>query len=106
MVREPWRSEKIQTGSFVKVQGVDFGEGAPSKWIAEIKNANGEVGVIQLRADGLNGDILGYLTIDANTGTNYAEFETNLNTGITGVHDVYMIFYGEEYEVLSWQFEK
>ena len=97
---------KIQTGSFVKVQGVDFGEGAPSKWIAEIKNANGEVGVIQLRADGLNGDILGYLTIDANTGTNYAEFETNLNTGITGVHDVYMIFYGEEYEVLSWQFEK
>lgn len=97
---------KIQTGSFVKVQGVDFGEGAPSKWIAEIKNASGEVGVIQLRADGLNGDILGYLTIDANTGTNYAEFETNLNTGITGVHDVYMIFYGEEYEVLSWQFEK
>lgn len=62
--------------------------------------------MIQLRADGLNGDILGYLTIDANTGTNYAEFETNLNTDITGVHDVYMIFYGEEYEVLSWQFEK
>lgn len=95
----------IHSGAFVKVQGVDFGATAPTKWLAEIKNMSNERGVIQLRADRLYGEILGYLPVGDITGDCYEALTACLETDITGVHDIYMIFYGEGYEVASWRFE-
>lgn len=96
---------EIKSGGFVKVQGVDFGEKAPTKYIAEIKNSKEQAGVIQVRADKLYGEVLGYLTVDALTDGEFQEFTAPLETELTGVHDLYFIFSGEGYEVSTWRFE-
>ena len=96
---------EIKSGAFVKVQGVDFGEKAPTKCIAEIKNNEEQAGVIQVRADKLYGEVLGYLAVDALTDGEFQEFTAQLETELTGVHDLYFIFAGEEYEVSAWRFE-
>lgn len=96
---------EIHTGDFVKVQGVDFGEKAPEKWIVELQSEAEGTQIIQLRADMLYGEILGYLVIDRTTGGAFAEVEAVLEKDITGVHDIYMIFYGEGYTVNTWRFE-
>ena len=96
---------EIKSGAFVKVQGVDFGEKAPTKCIAEIKNNEEQAGVIQVRADKLYGEVLGYLAVDALTDGEFQEFTAPLETELTGVHDLYFIFAGEGYEVSTWRFE-
>ena len=96
---------EIKSGAFVKVQGVDFGEKAPTKCIAEIKNNEEQAGVIQVRADKLYGEVLGYLAVDALTDGEFQEFTAPLETELTGVHDLYFIFSGEGYEVSTWRFE-
>ncbi len=96
---------EIQSGAYVKVQGVDFGEKTPAKWIAEIKNTTAQEGVIQVRADKLYGEVLGYLSVDKLTNGKFEEFAAELETELTGVHDLYFIFAGEGYEVANWRFE-
>ena len=96
----------MKQGAFTKVTGVDFGDTSPSKLVMKIKGAAGANGVIQVRADGLQGQVLGYLVADRNTGVEYEDFIMELDESITGVHDLYFIFSGENYRVMSWKFEK
>lgn len=96
---------EVQSGAFVKIQGVDFGEKTPAKMVAEITNTNEKEGVIQIRADRLYGEVLGYLVIDKVTGKEWTTFTTELETDITGIHDLYFIFSGEGYEMVTWRFE-
>lgn len=95
----------IDTGDFVLVKGVDFGEDAPSVWKAWVKNPEGNTGVVQIRADKPFGDILGYLPIDG-AASDFQEYSAALTGSITGVHDLYLIFYGDGYEMDSWQFTR
>ncbi len=94
----------IDTGDFVKIQGVDFGEEAPEQWKAAIKNTEGEEGVIQLRIDNPEGEILGYLPIEKSVDQDFEERIAALETEVTGVHDLFLIFSGKGYEVDSWHF--
>lgn len=94
----------IDTGDFVKIQGVDFGEEAPEQWKAAIKNTEGEEGVIQLRIDNPEGEILGYLPIEKSVDQDFEERIAALDTEVTGVHDLFLIFSGKGYEVNSWHF--
>lgn len=93
----------IDTGDFVFVKGVDFGEESPAKWSATIRNPEGETGVIQLRVDGPDGDILGYLVLEE-AATDFTEYTTALAQSVTGIHDLCLIFYGQGYEIDTWQF--
>ena len=95
----------IDTGDFVLVKGVDFGNTAPSQWSAHIKNSEGGTGVIQLRMDGPTGEILGYLPVNE-TAAEFTEYTAELVQQVTGVHDLCLIFYGESYEIEFWQFIK
>lgn len=95
----------VQPGAFVKIQGVDFGTTAPKKFIASIKNNNAEVGAIALRTGQVFGEAFGYLAVDATTGEEFLEFTADLDTDITGVQDLFLVFSGEGFEVLSWRFE-
>ena len=95
----------VQPGAFVKIQGVDFGDTAPKKFIARIKNNNAEMGAIALRTGQVFGEAFGYLAVDATTGEEFVEFTADLDTDITGVQDLFLVFSGEGYEVLSWRFE-
>ena len=96
---------EIHTGDYVKVQGVDFGEKTPGKWIVQVANHSQGTKVIQLRADKLYGEVLGYLLVDKITEGSYEEISLALETELTDVHDLFMIFYGEDYEVKAWSFE-
>lgn len=96
---------EVQPGAFVKIQGVDFGATAPKKFIARIKNNNAEVGAIALRGGQVFGEAFGYLAVDATTGEEFVEFTADLDTDITGVQDLFLVFSGEGFEVLSWRFE-
>lgn len=93
----------IDTGDFVLVKGVDFGVETPSKWNAGLKNPEGGTGVIQIRIDGPTGEVLGYLPINE-AAAEFTEYTTELIQQVTGVHDLCLIFYGEGYEIESWQF--
>lgn len=93
----------IHTGDYVKVQGVDFGAASPDAWKAAVRKQQGQEGVIQLRADGTDGKILGYLSLE-DAGEEFTECTAALEQEITGVHDLFLIFYGEGYEIDTWQF--
>ncbi len=100
----------IDRGDFLKVQGVDFGEKAPIKWNAYIKKAEtcGEDCVIQLRTGKVNGQIIGYLTMEEATEQGedgYNKYTAVLTEEVTGVNDFYMIFSGSDYQLKSWYFE-
>ena len=96
---------EVKSGAFVKVQGVDFGETAPKKFIARIKNNNAEMGAIALRSDQLSADAFGYLAVDETTGEEFVEFTAELIADVTGVQDLFLVFSGEGFDVLSWRFE-
>ena len=95
----------VKDGAFVKIQGVDFGTTAPKKFIARIKNSNEEMGAIALRTGQVFGEAFGYLAVDATTSEEFVEFTAELDTDIAGVQDLFLVFSGEGYEVLSWRFE-
>lgn len=95
----------IDTGDFLKVQGVDFGTTAPTKWNAYLRTTKAKEKdcVIQLRIDGLDGEVIGYLSVEE--AADFAKCEAVLEAAVTGVHDLYMIFAGSGYEMKSWSFE-
>lgn len=93
----------IDTGDFIMVKGIDFGDESPATLIVWAKNPEGNTGVIQVRIDKPFGDILGYLPIDS-TAEEFTEFTADLAQQVTGVHDLYFVFYGEGYEIDTWQF--
>lgn len=95
----------INSGDFLKVQGVDFGAEGASKWVSKVR-ATGDAQdcAIQIRADKLDGEVLGYLTVPK--ADDFTEMTAELDKKITGVHDLFLIFAGEGYELLDWKFEK
>jgi len=94
----------IETGSWIGLKGVDFGDKGATEFVASVC-AGAEVnGVIQIRIDRLMGDIVGYLTIPAGDGANYTEQVGKLLETVTGVHDLYFTFYGSGYSLDTWKF--
>ncbi len=97
----------IDPGDFILVKGVDFGDGAPTSFSAFARTQNGQhgSGVIQIRIDGPDGPVLGYLPIEDAAG-DFTAYTAALTRGVTGVHDLCLIFSGESYDIDSWQFQR
>jgi arabinoxylan arabinofuranohydrolase len=97
----------IHNGDYIKVRDVDFGPAGPSSFKASASSRyNG--GAIEIRADGLDGKLLGTLhTHYTGEWENWQEFSTKINN-IKGIHDVYFVFKGEAPHMLFnfdfWQF--
>lgn len=98
----------IGTGDFVKVQGVDFGSASPRYIQMSVRNAEDAAGgnAVQLRMDAPDGEVLGYLSIDILTGRDFKKICAQLAGTAEGIHDLYLIFAGEGYEIETWQFLK
>ncbi len=99
----------IRSGDFIKVQGVDFGSTSPSSVCMTVRNKQGNQasGVVQIRIDGLDGNVLGYFPIEnISEGTEFSEYSAQLSDSAEGVHDLYFIFSGENYEIETWKFVK
>lgn len=93
----------INSGDFVKLQGVEFGEQGASKVKATVRT-NGKSGVIRVTAKFLNGDVLAYLPVEPD-GQEETVCTATLDQTVTGLNDIYFTFHGEGYEVVDWQFE-
>lgn len=95
----------IDTGDFVKVQGVDFGEGGASRMMVTVKNPSGSEGVIQLRLDGPEGEVAARLPVEPSESDEFEEIRADVKA-VSGVHDLFFIFEGSGYELETWRFEK
>ena len=95
----------IETGSWIGLKGVDFGDKGATEFVASICAGTEVTGVIQIRIDRLMGDIVGYLEVSKDgDGKTYLEQSSKLLETITGVHDVYFTFYGNGYSMDNWKF--
>lgn len=98
----------IDSGDFIKVAGVDFAEKSPKVFTALVRCAKDSVanGAIQVRIDNLEGELLTKLFVnDLKKEYTFSEWKALLLTTVQGIHDLYLIFEGEGYEVKSWWFE-
>lgn len=97
---------EINSGDWVALYGVDFGETGATKFTASVKAEEETVGAIQIRLDSLDGEVVGCLVLgDEGDGKNYQEITAELTKTVTGVHDLILVFCGENYEVDYWQFQ-
>ena len=97
---------EIHSGDWIKVRGVDFGEKGANSFTASVLAQEGQYGVIQLRKDELDGEIIGYLEVGPTKEVSYVELSTELLSTVTGVHDVVFVFYGEGYTWDYWYFNE
>lgn len=95
----------IETGDWIGLTQVDFEEKGATDFIASIKPATDEKAAIQIRIDSLQGEVIGYLPIEAGESEECVEITTKLLSKVTGVHDLYFIFYGSGYEFDYWYFK-
>ncbi len=96
----------IQNGDYVKVSGVDFGEGAGS-FTASVASA-GNGGKIEIHLDSVSGPVVGTCNVPATGGwQTWTEVSCDVS-GADGKHDVFFKFSGGEsylFNVDWWQFE-
>ncbi|MGN0507187.1 MAG: glycoside hydrolase family 43 protein [Lachnospiraceae bacterium] len=96
----------METGSWIGLKGVDFGNNGATQFAASVLRSKETEGVIEIRIDGLSGDVIGSLAIPKADGKErvFEEQVCSLQTIVTGVHDVYFIFCGSGYNWDTWQF--
>ncbi len=97
----------IESGDYVKISGVDFGDGA-SFFTASVASAtNG--GTIEIHLDSETGPIVGTVTVPTTDGwQDYTEVSTSI-TGAKGEHDLFLRFSGGDgylFNVDWWQFKR
>lgn len=96
----------IESGDYVKVSGVDFGDGA-SSFTASVASAT-EGGTIEIHLDSVTGPIVGTVTVPTTDGwQDWTEVTTKI-TGAKGEHDLFFRFSGGEgylFNVDWWQFK-
>lgn len=94
----------MHDGSWLALYGVDFGAEGATKFTAAVKAA-GDEGAMQIRLDGLDGEVVGYLEVGTEAkGATFTECSAELLKEVTGVHTLVFVFCGENYEVDYWQF--
>ncbi|WP_167619195.1 glycoside hydrolase family 43 protein [Maribellus sediminis] len=95
----------IDNNDFIKIRSVDLGKGA-KKFAASV--ATVKSGTIEIRIDEKEGELLGTLSVN---GTGGAQSWKTLSTKIKaakGVHDVFLVFRGEEGDLFNfdwWQLQ-
>ncbi|MCX2492731.1 glycoside hydrolase family 43 protein [Pedobacter sp. PF22-3] len=90
----------IDNGDYIKIRSVDFGKGA-TKFEATVASLSSK-GNIELRADGLNGKLLGKLEVKSTKNTRDWKAQLCKINQITGVYDLYLVFKGEGNDLFNF----
>jgi len=95
---------KIENGDYIKVRSVDFGKGA-KKFEASVASAS-EGGSIEIRIDGIDGELLGTCKV-GNTGglLNWSTVSCKVKI-VNGIHDLYFVFKGGNGELFNFDWWK
>lgn len=98
---------EIDSGDFTVVRGVDFGHKDANTIAMKLKRTE-EVDdncVIQIRENNFKGDTVAYIPVTMDVKEeSFVTVTASLEKKMNGVHDLYFVFCGKGYEVLSWQF--
>ncbi|MBN2685008.1 MAG: alpha-L-fucosidase [Pontiellaceae bacterium] len=100
---------EINSGDYIKVMGVDFGEMGAEGFTASIASGSSG-GILELHLDGVDGALIGSVAV-SNTG-GWQEWKTvnGRISGVQGVHDLFLVFKGDSEEYLfnidHWRFSK
>ena len=98
--RKKMRVTDIQSGDWIALRGVDFGNSGAKKFKCRVTQPTAK-SVIQIKQGGLNGAPIGYVIIEAGQS---GEITVDLLRTVTGVQDLVFVFYGEGYDFEQWQF--
>jgi hypothetical protein len=98
---------QIDHGDYIKVKGVDFGDTPAATFTARVASAS-EGGTIELHLDECSGKCIGTVSVANTGGWQTWKTVTASVSEVTGVHDLYFVFKGNEGKPLfnfdSWQF--
>ena len=97
--------DNINTGDWTKIQGVDFGYGAV-KLEAEVASETDDAAIEVFLDDPTKAsNYVGTLKVK-NTGSqdDFQKISTDITAEVKGVHDVYFVFRGTDYDVATWKF--
>lgn len=100
----------ITDGSYIRVTGVDFGAEGPKSLEVKFRKTSdsAQPAAIEVRLDKLFKEVLGYVPLEVSGEADADGFYTaaaTLDQSTNGIHDLYLVFAGEDLEVKSWQFK-
>ena len=96
----------IKKGSYIKVAGVDFREGADKFTASVASGASG--GNIELRLDSKSGPVIGTLKVGETGGWHEWQQVSCDVSGASGEHDLYLVFNGGDNYLMNvdwWRFD-
>jgi beta-xylosidase len=97
----------LENGAYIKLKGVDFGDKGAAKFLANVA-ATAEGNVIALRIDSETGNAIGTLKVVPTGGLDKLETQSCTISGVKGVHDLYLKFFGTGEPLMNvdwWKFE-
>lgn len=99
----------IHQGDYIKVREVDFGKVGPESFSAKASSRY-HGGNIELRLDGLEGELIGTLRIPYTGEWDRWQEVTTAVKAVTGTHDLYLVFKGKQphelFRLDHWQFRQ
>ncbi len=94
----------IEDSDWIKVRGVDFSSSGAVAFTAsvacDVKYGATKGGFIEIRIDDVSGTLIGTVSVSYTGGLDEWKTETVAIDEVTGVHDVYFVFTGEDDENL------
>ncbi len=92
----------IEDGDWIRIRGIDFGTTGTGAFVAsvasEMKYGTTKGGEIEIRIDDVSGTLIGTVPVSYTGGLDVWKTETITVDEVTGVHDVYFVFTGEDDE--------
>ena len=96
------RAGAITSGDYVLYSNVDFGDVGAEVFRFAVDSKMNAAGVIAVVLDELNNDPIAYLQIPKDGATPGIELATRAMEKVSGTHDVYLLFLGEDFAIDYW----
>ncbi len=99
--------DKIDTGDWTRIDGVDFGSNSTMniKIDASVASTTTQGSIEVYLDEALTGTKIATIPLKETGADNYETLSADFGN-ITGVHDVYFVFRGTDYRVASWTFSQ
>ena len=100
----PMVLDKIDTGDWTKLQGVDFGDKVVSVE-ASYTSPTADAAIEVFIDDPTNPDnMVASMPLSVTSDDEFATVKADITGDVSGVHDVYFVFRGSDYQVATWKF--
>ncbi len=100
----PMVLDEIHTGDWTKLQGVDFGEKVDSVE-ASFTSATSDGAIEVFIDDPTNPDnMVASMPVSVTAEDEFTTVKADITGDVNGVHDVYFVFRGSDYQVATWKF--